>query len=103
MQSKSLGDRLKNLLEFEKPLLELFQKIDDLKKSSAEGNIDMSEEMRKGTGGKNIGYGTIDRALGKAKALLAEFGFTPSSRTRLSIAKDDTDEFDDIIEGRKAQ
>lgn len=36
----------KNLLEFEKPLLELYQKLEELKKVSASGKMDMSEEIK---------------------------------------------------------
>jgi len=35
-----------NILPFEKPLLELFAKLEELKKVSAEGSMDMSEEIR---------------------------------------------------------
>ncbi|MFC1495949.1 acetyl-CoA carboxylase carboxyltransferase subunit alpha [Candidatus Margulisiibacteriota bacterium] len=45
MQKSSHTTNKKQLLEFEKPLLELFQKIEDLKNSSKEGNIDMTEEI----------------------------------------------------------
>ncbi len=37
---------IKNLLDFEKPLLELYQKLEELKKVSADGKMDMSEEIR---------------------------------------------------------
>lgn len=39
-------DYLKNLLEFEKPLIELFKKIEDLKSVSQESNMELSEEIR---------------------------------------------------------
>jgi len=39
-------DSNKYLLEFEKPLLELFKKIDDLKKLSENSKMDLSEEIR---------------------------------------------------------
>jgi acetyl-CoA carboxylase carboxyl transferase subunit alpha len=37
---------LKNLLEFEKPLIELFDKIEDLKRVSQESSMELSEEVR---------------------------------------------------------
>ncbi len=39
-------DSNKYLLEFEKPLVELFKKIDDLKKLSENSKMDLSEEIR---------------------------------------------------------
>ena len=40
-----------------------------------------------------------NEALNKVKALLAEFGMTPSARARLSIAKEEEDDFEDLITG----
>jgi len=40
------NNNLKNILDFEKPLLPLFQKIEELKKVSEIGKLDMSEEIR---------------------------------------------------------
>lgn len=37
---------LKNLLEFEKPLVELYQKLEELKKTSASGKIDLNQEIQ---------------------------------------------------------
>ncbi len=39
-------DNTKNLLEFEKPLLELYKKLEELKEVSASGKINMSEEIK---------------------------------------------------------
>lgn len=39
-------NNIKNLLEFEKPLIELYEKIEDLKKVSATGKMEMGEEVR---------------------------------------------------------
>ncbi len=39
-----------------------------------------------------------NEALGKVKALLAEFGLTPSSRARLSIKNDEDDDWGDLID-----
>lgn len=40
------NNNIKNLLEFEKPLLELYEKIEELKKVSATGKINMGEDIR---------------------------------------------------------
>jgi acetyl-CoA carboxylase carboxyl transferase subunit alpha len=40
------NNNLKNILDFEKPLLPLFQKIEELKKVSEIGKLDMSEEIK---------------------------------------------------------
>jgi len=37
---------IKNLLEFEKPLLELFKKIEELNKMAESSKMDMSEEIK---------------------------------------------------------
>lgn len=44
MAEKNLN--IKNLLEFEKPLLELFKKIEELNKMSESSKLDMSEEIK---------------------------------------------------------
>lgn len=40
------SDPIKNLMPFEKPLAELYAKLEELKKVSAQSKIDMSEEIR---------------------------------------------------------
>lgn len=40
------GNPIKYLMEFEKPLTELFNKVEELKSLSANGKIDLSEEIR---------------------------------------------------------
>jgi acetyl-CoA carboxylase carboxyl transferase subunit alpha len=37
---------IKNLLEFENPLLELYDKLEKIKKVSASGKMDMSQEIK---------------------------------------------------------
>src|SRR3989339_1659875 len=41
-----MKDKQKNLLGFEKPLAELYEKLDELKKVSSAGEMDMSEEVK---------------------------------------------------------
>ncbi|MEE8638606.1 MAG: acetyl-CoA carboxylase carboxyltransferase subunit alpha [Candidatus Margulisiibacteriota bacterium] len=40
------NNNIKKLLEFERPLLELYQKLEELKEVSASGKMDMNEEIR---------------------------------------------------------
>jgi acetyl-CoA carboxylase carboxyl transferase subunit alpha len=40
------NNTIKNLLEFERPLLELYQKLEELKEVSTSGKMDMNEEIR---------------------------------------------------------
>lgn len=40
------NNNIKKLLEFEKPLLELYQKLEELKEVSASGKMNMNEELR---------------------------------------------------------
>lgn len=41
-----MKDKQKNLLSFEKPLAELYEKLDELKKVSKSGEMDMTEEIK---------------------------------------------------------
>ena len=46
MMAKSTNKPKRTVLEFEKPLLDLYDKLDELKEVSAEGSMNMSEEVR---------------------------------------------------------
>lgn len=63
------------------------------KRIEEEGDVFTTD---KGYRGQDPVFVMAHKSLDKAKALFAEFGLTPSARTRLSIEIEDGDEFDEF-------